>query len=134
MDEFNEKRLSDPFFSSMNPKDVQETFKAGKSLAVIGVTEKMINAPTSLYADIEKLANFRASGTEVLLHEEWAHARTLLLGQNTSENDEHKIYHGFKTSSSPSAKELLNNKYSLTNAGKAIKQIQSIAQKCYKKI
>jgi RHS repeat-associated protein len=133
MDEFNELRLGNSRFSSINPADVEESLKSGKGLVLIGITEKMINPPTSSDFDREKLANFRISGTETLLHEQWAHARTLLMGQNINPNTEHKNYHGDESSSSPSASNLLTgSKYSLTNAGKAIKEIQSIAKKSYK--
>jgi len=117
---------------SINPADLEKSFSQGKKVVLIGVAKQLLDVPAGF--TLEQQKNLRISSTEVVVHEENAHAQNIIEGIKKEPQQEHKEFHGEESHQSPSAKDLLTNKkYENTTAGKVVKEIKSLVDKVFRK-
>ena len=114
-----QKKDNEYYFQHLNDKQAKETFKNGKGLILIGVTE-----------DDPKILPDFISGTHTIAHEKHAHAINILKGQDMDNLKDHESYNNWKNHYSPSKNDVKwNLRYFGSPTNQDMREINEIIEK-----
>ncbi|WP_439481622.1 RHS repeat domain-containing protein [Cyclobacterium plantarum] len=133
MESYNKLRKTSYAFNSIQGVEndkIAEEFNKGKGFLFVIVADQMMNPSNntkSTNKSTDFLNNAIRNATNTYIHESWSHGLPYLKNESYQPDykEEHKNYHGNKTTGSPSVEEYDKNPsaYETTNFGKNMKEI-----------
>jgi RHS repeat-associated protein len=141
---------TDNFVSNVNPQDLEESFKKGKSVVLIGIAEEFLNKIDEIANQQKideslpekngwtkgKIQNLIADAAHTLQHEQMAHGlENITTNDNKSDPfTDHKNYNNVLDTYSPNTWELFTKKeYKGSKAQKSLSQILNVMLAYYNK-